>query len=171
MVSSKSCIRVYETQSQIRSITMETHFLHERPKFQASSRANLSSCDVTRQFWLWTSCWCWQVREIIYNNMVIVMPGCHAVRQDLTVYYGPVARYVKLRIAHAPGMSGTFSPPPRGSVPDMHHGTCATHVPWCMPWSQTGGFLWNKWRGRCSRHSRRMCNPQFYFLVRCPWLT
>ena len=25
---------------------------------------------------------------------------------------GPLARYVKLRVAHAPGMPGTFSPPP-----------------------------------------------------------
>ena len=32
------------------------------------------------------------------------------------------------------------------SDPDIHHGTCAT---WCM------------WRGKCSRHSRRMRNPQF----------
>ena len=43
--------------------------------------------------------------------------------------YGPLARYVKLRVAHAPGMLGTFSPPPWVSDPDMHHGTCVTHVP------------------------------------------
>ena len=41
----------------------------------------------------------------------------------------------------------------------MHHGTCVTHVPWCMPGSLTGGFLWCGWRGK---HSRRMRNPQFY---------
>ena len=40
-----------------------------------------------------------------------------------------LTRYVKLRVAHAPGMSGTFSPPPRVSDPDMHHGTCVTNVP------------------------------------------
>ena len=34
---------------------------------------------------------------------------------------GPVARYAKLRVAHAPGMPGTFPPPPRISDPDMHH--------------------------------------------------
>ena len=50
----------------------------------------------------------------------------------------PLARYVKLRVAHAPGMPGTFSPPPRISDPDMHHGTCVTHVPWCKPGSLTG---------------------------------
>ena len=38
----------------------------------------------------------------------------------------------KIAGAHAPGMSGTFSQPPRVSDPDMHHGTCVTHVPWCM---------------------------------------
>ena len=28
------------------------------------------------------------------------------------VGYGPLTRFVKLRVAHAPGMPGTFSPPP-----------------------------------------------------------
>ena len=50
--------------------------------------------------------------------------------------------------AHAPGMPGTFSPPPRVSDPDMHHGTCVTHVPWCMPGSLTSSFLWSWWRGK-----------------------
>ena len=76
-------------------------------------------------------------------------------------FNGPLARYVKLRVAHAPGMLRTFSPPPRFSDPDMHHGTCVAHVPWCMSGSLTSGFLWRWWRGRRSRHSRRMCNPQF----------
>ena len=45
----------------------------------------------------------------------IVISPCHHVT---------LARYVKLRVAHAPGMPGTFSPPPRIGDPDMHHGTC-----------------------------------------------
>ena len=45
-------------------------------------------------------------------------------------------------------MLGTFPPPPRVSDPDMHHGTCLTHVPWCMPGSLTSGFLWSRWRGK-----------------------
>ena len=49
--------------------------------------------------------------------------------------------------AHAPGMPGTFSPPPRVSNPDMHHGTCVTHVPWCMPGLLTRVFLWIQRRG------------------------
>ena len=76
--------------------------------------------------------------------------------------HGPLARYVKLLVVHAPGMPGTFSPPPRVSDTCMHHGTCVTHVPWCMPGSLTGGFLWSRWRGKRSRHPRRMQNPQFY---------
>ena len=75
---------------------------------------------------------------------------------------GPLARYVKLRVAHAPGMPGTFPPPPRATDPGMHHGTCVTHVPWCMPGSLTSGFIWSRWRGKRSRHYRRMHNPQFY---------
>ena len=54
----------------------------------------------------------------------------------------------KIAGAHAPGISGTFSPPPRISHPDMHHGTCVTHVPWCMPGSLTSGFLWSRLRGK-----------------------
>ena len=57
---------------------------------------------------------------------------------------------------------GTFSPPPRDSDRDMHHGTCVTHVPRCIPRSLTSGFIWSRWRRKRSRYSRRMRNPQFY---------
>ena len=46
--------------------------------------------------------------------------------------------------AHALGMAGKFSPPPRVSDPDMHHGPCMTHVPWCMPGSLTSCFFWSR---------------------------
>ena len=42
------------------------------------------------------------------------------------------------------------------SDPDMHHGTCVTHVPWCMPGSLTSRFLWSRRRGKRSRHYRHM---------------
>ena len=45
-------------------------------------------------------------------------------------------------------MPGTFSPRPRVSDPDMHHGTCVTHVPWCMLGSLTNGFPWSRSRGK-----------------------
>ena len=55
-----------------------------------------------------------------------------------------------------------FSRHLRVSDPDMHHGTCVTYVPCCMPGSLTSCFLWIRWRGKRSRHSRCMHNPQFY---------
>ena len=44
---------------------------------------------------------------------------------------------------------------PLVSNPGKHHGTCVTHVPWCMSGSLTRGG------GKRSRHSRSMRNPQF----------
>ena len=81
---------------------------------------------------------------------------------------GPLARYAKWRVAHALGMLGTVSPAPRVNDPDMHHGTCVTHVPWYMPGSLTGGFLWSPWWGKHSRHSRRMRNLRFYVSFKRP---
>ena len=86
----------------------------------------------------------------------------HGVKSTWLVTYGPLAKYVKLWVAHAPGMPGTFYPLPRVSDPDMHYGTCMTHVPWCMPGSLTSGVCGSRCRGKRSRHSRRMRNPQFY---------
>ena len=59
------------------------------------------------------------------------------------------------------GNAGNVFPPPRVSDPDMHHDTCVTHVPWCMPGSLTSCFLWSRWRENRSRHSMRMHNSQF----------
>ena len=64
--------------------------------------------------------------------------------KTLGINNGPLIRYVKLRVAHAPGMPGTFSPLSNSmetvvSDPGMHHGTCVTHVPWCMSRSLTRG--------------------------------
>ena len=68
----------------------------------------------------------------------------------------------KLQFTHAPGMPGTSSPPPRVSDPNMHHGTCVTHVPWCIPGLLTSGFLWSWWLRKSSRQPQHMRNPQFY---------
>ena len=76
--------------------------------------------------------------------------------------HGPFTRYVTLQVELVPGISGTFSPHPRFGDPDMHHGTCVTHVSWCISGSLISGFLLNQWRGKRSRHSRRMRKPQFY---------
>ena len=96
-------------------------------------------------------CACWRYRDVAW----------HSWRLKSTAN-GPLAKYVKWRVAHPPGMPGTFSPTPRVSDSNMHHGTCVTHVPWCMPGSLTSGFLGSRWRVKRSRHSWRMRNPQFY---------
>ena len=82
--------------------------------------------------------------------------------------YGPLTRYAKLRIAHAPGMPGTFSPPPRVSDPDMHHGTCVTHVLWCTPGSITSGFHWSQWRENFPGIPDACATRNFAYLVRGP---
>ena len=66
--------------------------------------------------------------------------------QFRVVCNGPLTRYKNVRVAHAPWMPGTFSPPPPASDPDMHHGTCVTHLPWCMPGSLSNQFRWSRWR-------------------------
>ena len=73
-----------------------------------------------------------------------------------------------MRVVHAPRMKGTFSPSPRVSDPDMRHGTCVTHVPWCMSGSLNNGSLWSRWRenfpglpGACATHT-------FMYLARDP---
>ena len=98
--------------------------------------------------------------NVVYHYLLL--DRCKYAWKHAWTCNGPLARNVKLRVAHAPGMSGTFSPPPRVSDPDMHHDTCVTHVPWCMPGSLTSGFHWNRWWRKRSRHSRCMRNPQFY---------
>ena len=77
--------------------------------------------------------------------------------------HGPLTKYVKLRIAHVPGMPRTFSPPltskettarlrSRHASRHVRQARAVMHVGIAYPW----------WWGKRSRHSRRMRNPQFY---------
>ena len=75
-------------------------------------------------------------------------------------------RYAKLRVAQAPGMPETFAPTPRVSDIDMHHGTCVTHVPWCMPGSITNDFLWSRWREKRPGIPGACASRNFRYLVR-----
>ena len=81
---------------------------------------------------------------------------------EVEVVHGLLTRYAKLRVAHASWMPGMFTRhrlqrKTLVSDPSMHHGTCVTHVLWCMSGSLTRGDGEKR-----SRHSRRMRNPQFY---------
>ena len=67
--------------------------------------------------------------------------------------FGSMGLLPKLRVAHSPGLPGTHSPSNRVSDPDMHHGTCETHVPWCMSGSLPSVFLWSRWREKRSRQA------------------
>ena len=92
--------------------------------------------------------------SVIWNAMALMWRHCNAIlflqllhqakqkqlQADVSHQWAS-CQIIKLRFAHAPGMQGTFSPPPRVSDPDMHHSTCVTHVPWCMSGSLTSGFL------------------------------
>ena len=122
-------------------------------------------------------------RDNVWRDAVSVKPAsqvmtAHSVSSKRRRYmypqharHGPLARYVKYGVAHAPGMLGTLSPPPRVSDPDMHHGTCVTLVPWCMRGSLTSGVLWSRWQGKRSQHSRCMRNAQFYVSGKRPMET
>ena len=83
----------------------------------------------------------------------------------------PYASYQirKIAIAHALGMLGTFSPPPRISDPDMHHGTCVTRVPW---WMHAGvanrRFPLKSVSGKTFPAFPAMHNPQFYASGKSP---
>ena len=91
-----------------------------------------------RILWITTECHCYK-GEVSSNSITL----------KLFVRFQPWASCQIRHIvgAHAPGMSGTFSPPPQVRDPDMHHGTCVTHVPWCMSGSLISGFLWSRRRG------------------------
>ena len=67
-------------------------------------------------------------------------------------------------------MSGTFSPLLRVSDPDTHHGTCVTHVPWCIPGSLTSGFLWSRGGENVPGIPGACATRNFTYLVRGLWL-
>ena len=85
-------------------------------------------------------------------------------QQNKPLTHIPWASYQirKFAVGACAGNAGNVFPATTVSDPDMHRGTCVTHVPWCMPGSVTSSFLWSRWRGKRSRHSRRMRNSQFY---------
>ena len=83
--------------------------------------------------------------------------------------HGPLTRYLKLRVAHAPGMPERFprhrlQRKPLVSDHSMHHGTCVTHVQWCMsgPLTRCGWESVPGIPGACATRN-------FAYLARGPW--
>ena len=75
---------------------------------------------------------------------------------NINPYNGPLARYVKLRVAHAPGMPERF---PRRRLKRKPHARVVMYVEIAYP----------RWQGKRSRHSRRMRIRNCTYLVRGPW--
>ena len=75
--------------------------------------------------------------------------------------YGPLAKYIKLRVVDAQECRECFhSPPPKETAikGSRHASRHVRHARAVM----LVGIAYPRWRGKHSRHSRRIHNPQFY---------
>ena len=66
---------------------------------------------------MWYNCWHFKVSHVAscpiqFGGPCSYLTSLRSLSESCL--NGPLARYVKLRVAHAPGIPGTFSPPPRG---------------------------------------------------------
>ena len=75
--------------------------------------------------------------------------------------HGPLARYVKLRVAHVPGMTGTFSPPPTSKEIAIYRSRRASRQACDARAIMHVGIDNPRCRGKRPRHSRCMRNQQF----------
>ena len=76
--------------------------------------------------------------------------------------HGPLISYVKSWVAHTPGMPGTFSPPPTSKETSNYRSRHASrHVSDARAVMHIG-IVNPRWRGKRSRHSRRMRNSRFF---------
>ena len=96
-----------------------------------------------------------------YTRINIYIVSQHYLTDSLPAAPWTSYQIRKLPVAHAPGMPGTFSPPPtskqtasyrsRHASRHVRHARAVMHVGIANPW----------WWGKRPRHSRRMRNPQF----------
>ena len=125
---------------------------------------NLRSSDNTHGFGMWLK---YLIHYVIYFWWSNTASSILGITKSGN---GPLTRYVKLRVVHASGMPGIFprhrlQRKPLVSDPGKHHGTCVTHVPWCISGSLTrgGGENVPGISGACATRS-------FTYLTRGPWL-
>ena len=97
---------------------------------------------------------------------VVFLERFRCILNEASVYYpcihGPLTRYVKMECW------GRFSRhrlqmKPLVSDPGMHHGTCVTHVSWCISWS-----LNPRWRGNIPGIPGACATRNFTYLARGP---
>ena len=80
----------------------------------------------------------------------------------LVMINGSLTRYVKLQVAHMPGMPATYSPPPTSKeTANQRSQHASRHVRDARTVMHVG-ITKQRWRGKSSRHSRRMHNPQYH---------
>ena len=67
-------------------------------------------------------------------------PICSQLRIEIHIHE-PLTRYIELQVEPAPGTvyPRQLQRKPLASEPGMHHGTCVTHLPWCLSGSLTCG--------------------------------
>ena len=122
--------------SQLRDFTRSCETV---VRFLTTGSGMCRICNPRPTTWMWWhSCGHMTIQVTFFDTYVVTMHNPQWASYQIH----------KIAGAHAPGMPGTFSPSPQVSDPGMHHGTCVTHVPWCMPGSLTNGFLWNRRRGK-----------------------
>ena len=103
---------------------------------------------------------------IMTSILVIHVKNIHVVQ-----IHEILARRVKLWVAHAPGMPGTFSPPPTSKETCSKQSQHASrHVRDARAVMQVG-IANPRWRVKRSRHSWHMRNPQFYVSGKRPIAT
>ena len=112
--------------------------------------------------------YCFKAKEKSLKHLILGRTKSENLRDILMIYVAliylhspdsscmvwPLARYEKVWVAHAPGMPGTFSPPPRVSNPDMHHGTCVPDNPGACATCNVTYLVGGPWRPHpetCSR--------------------
>ena len=79
-------------------------------------------------------------------------------------FNGPLTRYTKLRVAGESFSRLRLQRKLLASDPDMHHGTCVTHVSCCISGSLTRGG-----GGKHSRHPGACATRNFTYLARGSW--
>ena len=128
-------------------------YIHQQRAAQATELqvelyASLIRCDIKRNW---------------YQIRLSVGPLCWKLGA-LTSY--PIRKFAGWA---CDGNAGNVSTPPLVSDPDMHHGTCEMHVPWCVPGSLTSGSLWSRWQEKVPGIPGACATRTFAYLVRGPW--
>ena len=93
---------------------------------------------------------------------------CHILGTISLAKPRPLTRYAKLQFAHAPGLSGTFSPPPTPTeTASLRYRHASRHVRYARALMHVG-IANPRWRGKRSQHSQRMCIPRFFIYDKRP---